>query len=107
MKVNLTIFPLMLATTHFIFKHKHAYSLKEVQVLAERWRVHDNTIRPHSSLGYRSPAPEAWAQASVSKPPPSSIAHHSVERIFALDNAFSLIDGTKDRADHNLTPTRL
>jgi putative transposase len=34
------------------------YSLKEVQVLAERWRVHYNTIRPHSSLGYRSPAPE-------------------------------------------------
>jgi hypothetical protein len=34
--------------------------LKEVQVLAERWRVHYNTIRPHSSLGYRSPAPEAW-----------------------------------------------
>jgi len=27
---------------------------------AERWRVHYNTIRPHSSLGYRSPAPEAW-----------------------------------------------
>lgn len=37
------------------------YSLKEVQVLAERWRVHYNTIRPHSSLGYRSPTPEAWA----------------------------------------------
>ena len=36
------------------------YSLKEVQVLAERWRVHYNTIRPHSSLGYHSPAPEAW-----------------------------------------------
>src|SRR6267378_3340716 len=36
------------------------YSLKEVQVLAERWRAHYNTIRPHSSLGYRSPAPEAW-----------------------------------------------
>ncbi|WP_158793820.1 IS3 family transposase [Granulicella sp. L60] len=34
------------------------YSLKEVQVLAERWRVHYNTIRPHSSLGYRSPAPD-------------------------------------------------
>ena len=33
------------------------YSLKEVQVLAERWRVHYNTIRPHSSLGYRSPPP--------------------------------------------------
>jgi putative transposase len=36
------------------------YSLKELQVLAERWRVHYNTIRPHSSLGYRPPAPETW-----------------------------------------------
>jgi transposase InsO family protein len=36
------------------------YSLKELQVLAERWRVHYNTVRPHSSLGYRPPAPAAW-----------------------------------------------
>jgi putative transposase len=36
------------------------YSLKEFQVLAERWRVHYNTVRPHSSLGYRPPAPAAW-----------------------------------------------
>jgi hypothetical protein len=36
------------------------YSLKEVQVLAERWRVYYNTKRPHSSLGYRPPAPAAW-----------------------------------------------
>jgi len=36
------------------------YSLKEAQVLAKRWRVHYNTIRPHSSLSYRPPAPEAW-----------------------------------------------
>jgi transposase InsO family protein len=35
------------------------YSLKEVQVLAERWRVYYNTARPHSSLGYRPPAPQA------------------------------------------------
>jgi putative transposase len=35
------------------------YSIKELRVLAERWRVHYNTIRPHSSLGYRPPAPEA------------------------------------------------
>ena len=34
------------------------YSLKEVQVLAERWRVYYNTRRPHSSLGYKPPAPE-------------------------------------------------
>jgi len=36
------------------------YSLKEMKVLAESWRVHYNTVRPHSSLGYRPPAPEAW-----------------------------------------------
>ena len=26
-------------------------SLKEAQILTERWRVHYNTVRPHSSLG--------------------------------------------------------
>jgi putative transposase len=36
------------------------YSLKEARVLAERWRVYFNTERPHSSLGYRPPAPAAW-----------------------------------------------
>jgi len=32
------------------------YGLNEAQVLIERWRKHYNTIRPHSSLGYRPPA---------------------------------------------------
>jgi putative transposase len=27
------------------------YSMKEIRVLAERWRIHYNTLRPHSSLG--------------------------------------------------------
>ena len=36
------------------------YSIKELRVLVERWRVHFNTLRPHSSLGYRPPAPEVW-----------------------------------------------
>ena len=35
------------------------YSLKEVQVLIEMWRKHYNTVRPHSSLGYRPPVPAA------------------------------------------------
>src|SRR6516164_393310 len=35
------------------------YSLKEAQVVIEQWRVHYNTVRPHSSLGYRPPAPQA------------------------------------------------
>jgi putative transposase len=34
------------------------YSLAEAQVLIEAWRRHYNTVRPHSSLGYRPPAPE-------------------------------------------------
>lgn len=34
------------------------YSLKEAQILIEQWRKHYNTKRPHSSLGYRPPAPE-------------------------------------------------
>ena len=34
------------------------YTLNEAKVLIEQWRRHCNTIRPHSSLGYRPPAPE-------------------------------------------------
>ena len=34
-------------------------SMKELRVLAGRWRGHYNTVRPHSSLGYKPPAPEA------------------------------------------------
>jgi transposase InsO family protein len=36
------------------------YTLKEAQVLIEEWRREYNTFRPHSSLKYRPPAPEAW-----------------------------------------------
>lgn len=35
------------------------YTLSEARVLIESWRQHYNTIRPHSSLGYHPPAPEA------------------------------------------------
>ena len=34
------------------------YTLLEVQVLTEQFRRTYNRIRPHSSLGYRPPAPE-------------------------------------------------
>jgi transposase InsO family protein len=36
-------------------------TLLEAQVLIERWRKEYNQIRPHSSLGYRPPAPEILA----------------------------------------------
>ena len=34
------------------------YTLQEAQIIIEQWRRHYNTIRPHSALGYRPPAPE-------------------------------------------------
>ena len=37
------------------------YTLREAKVLIERWRRQYNTVRPHSALGYRPPAPEATA----------------------------------------------
>ena len=32
-------------------------TIREVQVLIEGWRRHDNQVRPQSALGYRPPAP--------------------------------------------------
>jgi putative transposase len=49
------------------------YTLAEARVLIEAWRRHYNTIRPHSSLGYRSPAPET---ASPPLPPSGSATLH-------------------------------
>lgn len=34
-------------------------TLREAQVLIENWRRHYNAVRPHSSLAYHPPAPEA------------------------------------------------
>ena len=38
------------------------YSLREAQIMIEKWRKHYNTKRPHSALGYRPPAPETIVQ---------------------------------------------
>ena len=35
------------------------YTLKEAKILIEQWRVHYNTLRPHSSLNWKPPAPES------------------------------------------------
>jgi len=52
------------------------YTLKEAHDLIESWRRHYNAIRPHSSLGYRPPAPEtivmpSWptGSATLRRPP--------------------------------------
>ena len=36
------------------------YTLKEAKVLIEKWRLEYNMFRPHSSLNYRPPAPQAY-----------------------------------------------
>ena len=36
-----------------------SHLLREAEIIIESWRNHYNTKRPHSSLGYRPPAPEA------------------------------------------------
>lgn len=51
-------------------------TLLEAKVLIERWRRHYNTVRPHSSLGYRAPAPEATQPLHFvpATPPRSEVA---------------------------------
>jgi transposase InsO family protein len=56
-------------------------TLKEAQIVIKGWRQHYNRVRPHSSLGYKPPAPEivAWpaspavesAPAKASGAPPN------------------------------------
>jgi integrase-like protein len=41
------------------------YTPREAQIIIERWRKEYNTFRPHSSLGYRPPAPEAFLKKFI------------------------------------------
>ena len=53
-------------------------TLREAQVLIEEWRRHYNRVRPHSSLGYRPPAPETVPMAKLqigSGTGPAAMAH--------------------------------
>lgn len=51
------------------------YTIQEAKVLIEMWRKHYNTLRPHSSLGYRPPAPE-----TVAAGPPSASLRSAQQR---------------------------
>jgi transposase InsO family protein len=46
------------------------YSLKEAKIIIESWRRHYNGVRPHTSLGYRPPAPEAYVPGGAALPSP-------------------------------------
>ena len=45
-------------------------SLREVQIIIEQWRRHYNQERPHSSLGYKPPAPEVIVLSPPALPSP-------------------------------------
>jgi hypothetical protein len=56
----------------------------EAQALIKQWRVHDNTARPHSSLGYRPPTPEVImprAPAATTDPGPAGSAQPAAATI--------------------------
>jgi putative transposase len=48
------------------------YSLAEARTVIESWRLHYNTQRPHSSLGYKPPAPHALIWPDTPHEPASS-----------------------------------
>jgi putative transposase len=54
---------------HELLNGEIFYTLKEAKIVIENWRRHYNTVRPHSSRGYRPPAPEAFVW-----PPPKPVA---------------------------------
>ncbi|WP_152568667.1 IS3 family transposase [Microvirga sp. BSC39] len=54
-----------------LLKGEVFYTLREAQVIVENWRRHYNTVRPHSSLDYRPPAPEVLVSASKLAPRPT------------------------------------
>ena len=55
------------------------YSLEEVRCVTGWWHDHYNRLRPHSSLGYRPPAPETtimpdWLLGSAALRLPPALA---------------------------------
>ena len=67
-------------------------------MLAERWRVHYSTIRPHSSLGYRSPAPETWQpEMKTGYGEVESKVHFPLPHTLDGDEILTKINGMIDR----------
>ena len=58
------------------------HTLREAQVILEQWRHHYNHIRPHTSLGYKPPAPLARMKegAFAYAPAPSFMPHQPQKR---------------------------
>jgi hypothetical protein len=77
-------------------------SLAEARIVIESWRRHDNTVRPHGSLGHKPPAPEVFVPAmaartaaqpypSASGPPPAMASRPSMHKHSNRTNQWGLI----------------
>jgi len=64
-----------------VLKREIFYTLEEAQIIIEMWRNEYNQIRPHSSLGYRSPAPKTVAtwKVPVGGTDPSGLTYEVVQ----------------------------
>ena len=56
------------------------HSLRDAEIVIERWRRHTNTVRPHASPGCWPPAPEAlipalspWLMTPIQPAPPARL----------------------------------
>lgn len=49
------------------------YSLAEARVVIEGWRQHYNMVRPHSSLGYKLPVPNALLWPEIQAKPTAAV----------------------------------
>ena len=74
------------------------YSLAEARVIIEAWRRYYNTERPHSSLGYKPPAPEAiaWPSKPAGSLPPAR--NHLVKVVHCLAE-LGHVDSTKGKVE--------
>jgi putative transposase len=65
------------------------YSLKEAQIIIENWRRHYNSIRPHSSLGYKAPGPGVFVPSVAAWPSPPNGPAPTAPRDLAIRPALN------------------
>jgi hypothetical protein len=63
--------------------------IKSAQLLIEQWRQHYNHIRPHSSLGYKPPAPMVY----ITQPSPLIKLQRTYGYTLIYEPIYGLING--------------
>jgi len=81
------------------------YSRKAAQTVIEACRQHYNTIRPHSALAYRPPAPEVvpWPPSPTSLPGAPAAAPTMVPLSVCPKTSCSITDPSEHKTDRGET----